>query len=306
MIQRHLEGIPDWRIRCREAGSAEETRRTLSREDPSLIILDYKLPKESGISVLSSLRGNYTKPMLPVIMTSGQGNENLAGRSIREGAMDYVPKDELSSRTLRKSIERVLERYGHLRAGRNRERLVEPHTLKDELTGLLNWRYFLHRLDEELSRLDRYDSFFSLVALRLDNYDELVDLHGQTLAKKFLERIGHLLRVDLRTSDIIGRHNRDSFWIISPGTPVDEARLLARRLSRKLLEGLRIPGESERLSSTLHGGIISVNSREQKVKNLMNAHLLVRKVRTVLSKAHQPEMMDILSYESFQDPDTAS
>jgi CheY-like chemotaxis protein len=58
--------------------------------EPNVVLLDLQMPGMSGIEVLDHLRRDY--PGLPVIIVTGNEDEELARRTMRGGAFDYVSK----------------------------------------------------------------------------------------------------------------------------------------------------------------------------------------------------------------------
>jgi len=58
--------------------------------DVDCVILDYRLEAEDGLTILAEMKSR--KPYCPVIMLTGQGNEEVAAKSIKVGAADYLIK----------------------------------------------------------------------------------------------------------------------------------------------------------------------------------------------------------------------
>ena len=73
------------------AASGEEGLATCDKCRFDAIALDYSLPGISGIDVLRTLSKLDTAP--PVVMVTGQGNEEVAVQAMKFGASDYVLKD---------------------------------------------------------------------------------------------------------------------------------------------------------------------------------------------------------------------
>lgn len=71
------------------AASGSEAVRCLS-EAICLVILDYRLPDMSGIEVLKEIKR--TRPSTHVIIVTGYGDEDVAVKALRYGAMDYLKK----------------------------------------------------------------------------------------------------------------------------------------------------------------------------------------------------------------------
>jgi two-component system response regulator AtoC/two-component system nitrogen regulation response regulator NtrX len=104
-------------FRVIEAGSVEEARDKLRTERPDVVLLDYNLPGEDGLTLLREVGGAPESPA--VVMITAHGTERLAVAAMKAGAYDYLAKpydiDEL-----RLIVERAMERQ----------------TLRDEVRGL--------------------------------------------------------------------------------------------------------------------------------------------------------------------------
>ena len=59
---------------------------------PDLVIMDHQLGLVNGVEVLQKIRAY--KPDLRVIFMSGQKDVRIAVQSIKQGASDYISKDE--------------------------------------------------------------------------------------------------------------------------------------------------------------------------------------------------------------------
>ena len=93
----------------RTAVTAEEAIRILETESMDAVLLDIVLPGMSGLEALSRIRTRW--PGLPVVMISGQGDEEVAKETLRAGAFDYVVKpldfDYLERTIYLKLVERL-------------------------------------------------------------------------------------------------------------------------------------------------------------------------------------------------------
>ncbi len=86
-------------------------------------LLDYRLGERSGLDLLREAvtRGCST----PVILLTGYGDYALDLESMQAGAADYLPKEEMGTRTLERSIRYAIER---MHANRELERRVRERT----------------------------------------------------------------------------------------------------------------------------------------------------------------------------------
>lgn len=56
----------------------------------SVVLLDLGLPDDSGLAVLNKIK--QAKPGLPIIMVTGDNDEEVAQKAVELGAWDYVTK----------------------------------------------------------------------------------------------------------------------------------------------------------------------------------------------------------------------
>lgn len=71
-----------------------------------LVLLDYKLGEESGLTVLAQIKALY--PTLKVAMMSGEDQAQPIVQALGEGALGFIPKN-LSSQDLAQAIQLVLD-----------------------------------------------------------------------------------------------------------------------------------------------------------------------------------------------------
>ena len=69
-------------------GSARECTDALNKGSFDLLLLDYNLPGQDGLTFLRRLKEESDAP--PVIMLTGTGNERVAVEAMRSGASDYL------------------------------------------------------------------------------------------------------------------------------------------------------------------------------------------------------------------------
>ncbi len=89
ILSYHLSLNPDNEVEVFH--SAKEVLNQLHKR-PSLITLDYSLPDMNGNEALKRIKTQY--PDLPVVIVSGQENISTAIQLLKEGAYDYIVKDE--------------------------------------------------------------------------------------------------------------------------------------------------------------------------------------------------------------------
>ena len=101
----------------------------------------------------------------------------------------------------------------------------------DPLTGVLRHEAFLARLAGETERADRYEHPLGLVALRVRGFDEFTRVFGRYKADAMLEHLARVLRLSVRTTDIVGRLGDDSFAVALPYASSEHAPEVAARIA---------------------------------------------------------------------------
>ena len=74
------------------AADGEEGLLKIEEENPDLVVLDWMLPKISGIEVCRRLRNRPETRNVPVIMLTARGEESDRIRGLNTGADDYLTK----------------------------------------------------------------------------------------------------------------------------------------------------------------------------------------------------------------------
>ncbi len=91
------------------ASDGEEALMLIDERAPDLVVLDWMLPKVSGIEVCRRLRSKTETKNLPVIMLTARGEESDRVRGLDTGADDYIVKP-FSMTELAARVRAVLRR----------------------------------------------------------------------------------------------------------------------------------------------------------------------------------------------------
>lgn len=94
------------RFEVKEVASGEEFLAALDSFAPQAILSDHKLHDFSSINALKACREKY--PFIPFILVTGSVSEEFAAAIVREGADDYILKDNLER--LPTAIEQAIDR----------------------------------------------------------------------------------------------------------------------------------------------------------------------------------------------------
>ena len=107
----------------------------------------------------------------------------------------------------------------------------------DELTGLLNYRVLLEKVEEEVRRQVRTKREFSFVMIDIDDFKRINDRYGHLEGSRLIAQMGPLLKMACRTTstDTCFRYGGEEFSILLTETDMQEALAVAERV-RKAVE----------------------------------------------------------------------
>jgi len=109
---RLVEGQSSVKVNC--VNRLADGLAALTRETPSLVLLDLNLPDSHGAETFRRLMEH--APNVPVVVLSGQDDEVLAMKAVHHGVQDYLVKSTISSKNLERAMRYAVERQGLLRS----------------------------------------------------------------------------------------------------------------------------------------------------------------------------------------------
>lgn len=89
------------------AGTFEEGLRLASNDAFDLCLFDYQLGRYDGLDLLATVRDQGVAT--PVILLTGQGDEEVAVAAMKAGVADYIPKRRLTPELLQHAVRYVIE-----------------------------------------------------------------------------------------------------------------------------------------------------------------------------------------------------
>lgn len=109
------------------------------------------------------------------------------------------------------------------------EQLVQLASI-DRLTGLYNRGEIESILRKELIQNRRNNSVLSAVMVDLDNFKSVNDIFGHAVGDEVLRRRSKLIQDAIRKTDAAGRWGGEEFFILLPGTSLENAKNVAERI----------------------------------------------------------------------------
>ena len=227
--------------------SAKALSRALDSDDWDLVIADYTMPGFSGSAALTIVRDRGLE--VPFIFVSGTIGEEIAVEAMKNGADDYIIKNNLNR--LIPAINREL-RDAEVRRERSKaEERIRHLAYYDSLTDLPNRTLFQNRLEMAVANAVRTRNPLSVLIMDLDGFKEINDTMGHLMGDAVLREIGRRLQTGLRECDTVARLGGDEFAVMLPGVGQPGAELAARKLIAAVQEPLTIEG----LNLDVHGSV---------------------------------------------------
>lgn len=201
----------------------------LAAEEPfDVALVDLTLPDAHGMSVVEQLQS--ALPELPVVVLTGESDENLALQAVQSGAQDYLVKGQGDSHLLSRALWYAIER-------RERQAKLVFLAQYDQLTSLPNRILFRDRLEGALKRAERHGTGVALMFIDLDRFKFVNDSLGHDGGDQLLRAVAERIGGAVRAQDTVARLGGDEFTVILEGItrPEDAAPVAEKVLAQMAL-----------------------------------------------------------------------
>lgn len=198
-----------------------------------LVFLDYRLEGRDTIELLRRSANSDGRSM-PIVMLADNEDHLDDLEVIRQGAADYLSKQELSPSMLKRSVRYAIER-------KKIEQRLLTLSHYDPLTGLANRNLFYLKLTDGIIQTLRSDQMLALFFLDLDNFKDINDTHGHPVGDQLLQEVATRLKSATRASDTVARLGGDEFAIIATNLNNEtDITLLAKKLITSFNEPFKL------------------------------------------------------------------
>src|SRR5688572_1221873 len=159
------------------AANGAEALTLIEQQRPDVVLTDMLMPEMDGLQLVQAIRAKYA--VIPVILMTAHGSEDIAIQALQKGAASYVPKKSLA-RDLPETLDQVVA-ASKTRAQEQRllarMDLFETQFTLDNDTSLIP--ALVAHLEQDLTRLRLVDPS-GLVLLGVALHEALTNaiLHG--------------------------------------------------------------------------------------------------------------------------------
>lgn len=113
---------------------------------------------------------------------------------------------------------------------------LEEISIRDEMTKLANYRYFMAELTREHERAVREGGSYALLFCDVDNFKNYNDRMGHLAGDALLRQLGLVIMGTARGSDLAARYGGEEFVVLCRGTAARGAFGLGERIRRAVEE----------------------------------------------------------------------
>jgi len=228
------------------------------------------MPRMDGLALCREIRNVEKSEYIYFIILTAKGEKRDIIEGLEAGADDFLSKP-FNQEEMKYRI-RIGERIINL------ERRIMELANTDPLTGLLNRRAFMERVEQEISRAQREKQPFSLVMADIDHFKSVNDTHGHQIGDLVLQRFADQLTASTRPYDLLGRYGGEEFVVCLAGVDGLQAASIAERMCRQV-EAMEImlPDDSRSIRITASFGTASYS-----IESESNIDLLIKRADDAL------------------------
>ena len=249
VTKRLLEAfLTEWGYDIQVVGDGRAAWEALQESDaPSLIISDWMMPDMNGVELCKKIRAMGKADYTYFILLTSKGSREDVIEGLQAGADDFIIKpfdqDELKYRL--KIGERIIKLEQRI--------LILAET--DHLTGVLNRRAFMKRMDQELQRAHRGNAPFSLILTDIDYFKKVNDTYGHQVGDLVLQQFAGRLKKLLRPYDLVARYGGEEFVLCFPGADHANSGIIAERICKAVEEmSVNLPDTNQSIKITASFG----------------------------------------------------
>jgi diguanylate cyclase (GGDEF)-like protein len=190
-----------------------------------------------------------SRPLLQIVGAV----QRVASGAQEEVALPLGRGDEIGllARAVRDMQQQIRSQFMRLQLKQDE---LDSLASRDSLTGLLNRRVFLDRLEHALAQVRRSHQPLALLFIDLDRFKAINDLHGHAAGDAVLQTLAQRLLALVREADTVARIGGDEFVILlDPAGPQLDAGVVADKVRELLAQP--IPFGAQQLQSGASIGI---------------------------------------------------
>ena len=182
----------------------------IDRFDPDILLLDINMPMASGTEVARVVRLHDRYLALPILFLTGE-------ESVERTNLIDVGSDDILSKSIDPS-----SLVSQLRTRAFRARQIRAKMTVDALSGLYNHGHIQHLAKQSFDQASASRPL-SMAMIDLDRFKQVNDAWGHDVGDQVITELSQLLRLRLRSADLVGRYGGEEFMVLMPATQAEVA-----------------------------------------------------------------------------------
>lgn len=184
-------------------------------------------------------------------------------------ALERFEEKEYSAITLF-YLEKIAQTLNVLLQWQSEYHKMYLNTTHDNLTGLLNYRAFLNRLDVEINRALRTDQSLVIIIVDVDKFKRINDTFGHQVGNIALKKIADLVSSSVRNIDVVARYGGEEFIIALSNSDKKGAEQIVERIVSNVANNIFIFND-QRIKITVSAGMAEFPNDSDQVQKLIEA-----------------------------------
>ena len=272
------------------ARNGAEGLRILATDGAPVVIAERVAPEMDGLQLCRAIREHEGIPFAYIMMVTVRSDEEALIEAFEAGVDDFLTKPVCRGELLARmrAAERVLRLHqdaerkrleAHLANARQaltQQELEEANktlnrmAITDELTGLLNRREAMARLEEYWGAAQRHGHPMACIALDIDHFKCFNDSHGHAVGDLVLKEVAGILRSTARRDERVCRVGGEEFLILCPHATEAQAANGAERIRQAIESHVVASGDLE-LNVTISSGVAQRTPETMSPDDLLRA-----------------------------------
>jgi diguanylate cyclase (GGDEF)-like protein len=204
--------------------SLEEAWPLLENDEADVLVSCEDLGHD-GLDAVAALRTR--APRVAVVLVSGETDDRVGVQAVRAGAQDWLVREALDARILRRALRFSVERQKNLLEFRDM-------SLIDHLTKLYNRRGLSAVVGKQLEMAERLECRAFVLFADLDDLKQVNDGYGHAAGDTYIQLAAEAIKQSFRAADVVARVGGDEFVVLGLETTPFDPMILITRVEKNL------------------------------------------------------------------------
>jgi predicted signal transduction protein with EAL and GGDEF domain len=180
-------------------GNGLDAVNALSKDEFNIILLDIRMPRMDGFEACRSIRALEIGKHLPILMLTGQEDNESIEKAFEVGATDFVAKP-INFALMGFRIDYIARAATIAKELRKAQKRAAYY---DDLTGLPNRSLLIQHLDRILKSAIRHQTITAVIVFGINRFDKVLESLDHDSVENLIKIIAERVKNPLRESDVL-------------------------------------------------------------------------------------------------------